>query len=149
MQMTDEAIGMGEAGPVDFIATSGGPHPPDVWAAITAAQIIQVAARAQNGQGSTLRLEILGILEAAHKCVQDTERVLLAQRGNARLAEPLDPRSYIAPVMVGILRAAETSEFAEHFAQDHVRNYLYQLLGNHFATTMNIERQWHVARQRQ
>jgi hypothetical protein len=29
-----------------------------------------------------------------------------------------------------------------------VRDYLYRLLGQHFATTMNIERQWHVARQR-
>jgi hypothetical protein len=149
MQMTDEATGMGEAGPVDFIATSGGPHPPDVWAAITTAQIIQVAGRLQNGQGPILQQEILGILEAAHKCVQDTERGLLAQRGNARLAEPLDPRSYIAPAMMGILHAAEGSEFAEHFEQEHVREYLYRLLGQHFATTMNIERQWYVVRQRQ
>jgi hypothetical protein len=147
--MTEQASGFGSAGDAQFVMTSGGPHPPDVWAAITTAQIIQIAARAQNGQGSALRLEILDILEAAHKCVQDTERVLLAQRGNARLAEPLDPRSYIGPAMMGILRAAEGSEFAEHFAQEHVRNYLYQLLGNHFATTMDIERRWHVARQRQ
>jgi hypothetical protein len=134
---------------MEFIATSGGPHPPDVWAAITAAQIIQIAPRTQDGQGSALRLEILGILESAHKCAQDTERALLAERGDARLAEPLDPRNYIALAMMGILRAVEASEFAAHFEQDHVRNYLYQLLGSHFATTMNIERQWHVARQRQ
>jgi hypothetical protein len=120
-----------------------------VWAAITASQIIQVTPRAQDGQGSDLRREILGILESAHKCAQDTERALLAERGDARLAEPLDPRNYIALAMMGILRAAEASEFAAHFEQDHVRDYLYQLLGNHFATTMNIERQWHVARQRQ
>jgi hypothetical protein len=134
---------------MEFLITNNGPHPPDVWAAITAAQIIQIAPRAQNGQGSALQLEILGILETAHKCAQETERALLAERGAARLDEPLDPRDYIALAMLGILRAAEASEFAEHFAQDHVRDYLYQLLGNHFATTMNIERQWHVARQRQ
>jgi hypothetical protein len=147
MQMSDEATGMGEAGPVDYIATSGGPHPPDIWAAITTAQIIQVAAKAQNGQGSELRRRILQILEAAHRCVQDTERALLAQYGDARVGAPLDPRSYIGVALMGILDAAEHSEFAAHFAQDHVREYLYQLLGNHFATTMNIERQWHVARQ--
>jgi hypothetical protein len=145
----DTTSGSGDAGDAQFVVTSGGPHPPDVWAAITASQIIQVTPRAQDGQGTALQLEILGILESAHKCAQDTERALLAERGDARLAEPLDPRNYIALAMMGILRAAEGSEFAEHFAQDHVRDYLYQLLGNHFATTMNIERQWHVARQRQ
>jgi hypothetical protein len=135
---------------MEFMATNGGPHPPRQWALITAGQIIQIAATAQGAQADAardLQARLVDVLESFFNVAQENERAALAEHGDRLLEQPLDPTGYL-DAAVGAVVDAIDPQFRDHFAQPHVRDYLRILLGQHFATSMNIERQWHAARSR-
>jgi hypothetical protein len=131
---------------MEFMATSGGPHSPGQWALITAGQIIQIATSVKGAQADAARdvqTRIANVLESFFANAQENERAALAERGDRRLDEPLDPNEHLDDAISAIIDAVDL-QFRDHFAQEHVREYLRNLLGQHLATTMDIERKWHI-----
>jgi hypothetical protein len=128
-------------GAVDVMATSGGPHPPDLWARITAAHIIQVASSATD-QARDLQARVISILEHVYHRIQEDERTALAEHEEPR---PIDPLPYIRLAIVTLMQRIGTP-FQAHFEQPRVQNYLHNMLGQHFATAIDVERKWHAIR---
>ncbi len=133
---------------MDFMKTDGGPHPADLWAVKTSAQIVQLMPTA-GSEARKLELQIIEALEECHAKVQNEERAKLEEFGEDRLTQPLDPTEHMLTAMRSIMKVANATSFKEHFVQQSIHEYLRNVLGQHFATSMQIERQWYVARQRQ
>jgi hypothetical protein len=134
---------------VDFMVSNDGPHSAEQWADITTQQIIRIEPDAA-GDGVTAGVKfkeaITSILIAAHKRVQVSERTELEVDGDKRLEAPLDPREHIDPTLQKIVGASTGTPFETHFKQYHVLNYVTNVLGQHFATSMDIERKWYKDR---
>lgn len=131
------------------LTTNGGPHSPEKWAIVTAGQIIQVAATAIGVQAMDARKlenKIIDILEKHHGKVQTQERGKIKTHGDERLSHALDPTEYIDTALDEIVAAAKGMLYEPHFSKPETRDYLRNLLGQHFATNMHIERSWHADR---
>jgi hypothetical protein len=143
---------------VRFMSTDGGPHPADKWAEITVAYILDLievddnsatpAAMQARRERRDLRGKIQSILEGHHGTVQESERGKLSTEGHDRLKGTIDPAEHPLDKMTDdIVSAAEgMSIIGPHFQKPEVRTAIRGLIGNHFATSMDIERSWHADR---
>jgi hypothetical protein len=150
---------------VGVMATDGGPHPPEKWAAITAAQIINIAAdagrqaTAQNGMPVTLdeaqafEQRVLKILTGHHDMVMQSERDSLKVAGPAGLAAPMTHGDYVDDAVDDIVMLSQATDddgkqrwpaMAQHFSNAAVVDYLKRLLLEHFHSNMMVERSWHA-----
>ncbi len=133
-----------------ILITDGGPHPAEKWAVITAGAIIDVAESARGKpsaiEGRKLELKIIDILEGHHAKVQEHERGAIKKHGVARLEHPIDPTEHLDTPFDEIVAAAKGTMFESYFAKPEVRDSLRNVLGQHFATSMHIERSWHADR---
>jgi hypothetical protein len=143
---------------VRFMSTDGGPHPADKWAEITVAYILDLvevddnsatpAAMQARRERRDLRTKIQSILEGHHAKVQEAERGKLATEGHERLKGIIDPTEHPLDQMADDIVAATDgmSLIGPHFHKPEVRKAIVSLLGNHFSTSMDIERSWHSDR---
>lgn len=145
---------------VGILATNGGPHPPQKWAMVTAGQIIQFGEDADpklREMGRKLELRMLDVLERHHDTVQSKERSAIQKHGEDRLSHPLhlsiDHRNRavaehvdVESITQELIDCAKGTPFEAHFEQPQVRSYIHDLLQNHFATSISIERDWHADR---
>lgn len=127
--------------------TNGGPHSAAKWAEVTAKQIIDIGKDAVGPSamaGRKLELDVLNILEAAHAEVQTAERAKFAKIGTALLDGVIDPGedADLDGVVDSIVAASVGSDFEAHFAKQEVQAYLRTMIGQHFATSMYVERSW-------
>ena len=122
--------------------TDGGPHPASKWAVMTASQIIQIEGIATDAQ--ELEKKIVSVLEAEHATVQLYERRKLKDKTYRKA--PIDPSPYIDQAFNAVIQQADGTRFETHFAKPDVQEYIRTVLGNHFATSMDIERGWHASR---
>lgn len=134
---------------IGVMITNGDQHSAEKWAIVTAGQIIQIGASATGTQAIDARkLEnaIIAILEGHHKKVQSGEREAITKDGDARLAHALDHTQHAdtAAIVAEIVAASKGSAFEVHFAKPETQAYLADLLGQHFRTSMDIERSWHA-----
>jgi hypothetical protein len=133
-----------------LIATNGGPHPPEKWAAVSAASIIQISEGAIGknlAEGRDLEKKIVAILERQHKDVQEHERAQIKSFAGSRLMHPLDLGDHrLEQKVAEIVAAAKGSLFEYHFHKVEVQKHLYQVLGRDFASVMDIERSWYADR---
>jgi hypothetical protein len=132
---------------VGVLATDGGPHPPEKWAALTASQIIDIASSAPAtllAEARGFQAKIEGILTRHHELAQTHERDSLATEGPERLAADIDTSGHVPDAADDIVAAAKGTSFAAHFAKPEVRAYLERLLHEHFHHSMHIERLWHA-----
>lgn len=132
---------------VGVLATDGGPHPPEKWAAVTASQIIDIASSASGvllTEARGFQAKIEAILARHHELAQTHERTSLATEGPERLTGEIDTSGHLPDAVDDIVSAANGTSFAAHFAKPEVRAYLERLLHEHFHHSMHIERLWHA-----
>lgn len=132
----------------EVVATSGGPHPPSMWARITANRIlsvIQVADTAPDAmiQKAQLEVALLGLLIKHHTAVQQAERAHLDRAGSDHLDTPYMPGKVLEDAVADVQSALQDTLFEEHFKQPEMINFLEQSVGSDMATAMHIERQWY------
>jgi len=132
---------------VGILATDGGPHSAEAWAGVTASQIIQVAADASGVRATDARrleLQVLDILAGFHAGLQAYERKRLddSRNGVARCSFDIVPEKHIDDPLAAIVAAAQGGQFASHFNDADVQAHIRQVLGSHFATSIQIERSW-------
>lgn len=134
---------------VGFMITEGGPHSAEKWPAVTASQIIQIAAEASGEQavaGRRLELKILDILEAHHKAVAAHECCKLDDHGTDRYEHEICCDEHLEAPVNEIVAAAKGTPFEAHFAAQRTQDYIRAVLNQHFSTSMHIERCWHDKR---
>jgi hypothetical protein len=132
---------------VGIMITNGGTHSAEKWAAVTAAEIIQIAADSASLQaieGRKLELRILDILEAAHAGVKTDENATIAEVGNQHVNTEIAPGSVVDDTLAKIVAAAQDTLFKDWFNNPEVQAVFRQSIGNHFATSIWTERSWHA-----
>lgn len=136
-----------------ILITDGGPHSPEVWAECTASHILQIGEHVAGERlagARKLESAIIDILEGHHTTVQEGERAQL-KANNAPVdntVTPFSPEEHIciADIIQQICDAAKGTEWESHFADPVVQAYIDEVLRQHFATNIDIERQWHLDR---
>jgi hypothetical protein len=129
-----------------ILVTDHGKHSVEKWAAHTASHIIQIASNAAGVQAieaRKLELKIIDVLEEHHGAVMEHEQGKLAEHGIERHDHPHEPEHFADEALLKILAAADGTRFEEHFAQSATVQHISKVLHEHFAASMDIERQWH------
>lgn len=134
--------------------TNGGPHPADRWAEVTTDAILDLiqieadsvtpeAAQARQAKRD-LQPVLFVIFNAHHSRVQAAERGAVPKSLKVaadNVAAPLEPATdYVMEKMFAALAA---TPFAAHFAKPEVQAVLTQIVGQHTADVMHIERRYH------
>lgn len=146
---------------VSFMITNGGPHPADKWAEQTAEAIldlVQVADDSVTAEAASarkakrdLRPVLFDIFYGHHDGVQRIERSGNASVKGARaaadhVAKPIDVEPHFT-VMDQVNAALAATPFSAHFAKPEVIEVVKQIIGQHTADVMHIERRYHHDRQ--
>lgn len=138
---------------VGFLVTNGGAHPADKWADLTTDTIMDLlvdgtpdnlsdAAAAARQAKRDLRPKLFDILNAHHSGVQNSERTGLAKAKKSQVGAEIDVAQHMGVAdQVDALFA--TTPWAAHFAQESVKAIIHQIIGQHTADVMHIERKWH------
>lgn len=129
-----------------ILATDNGKHSVEKWAAHTASHIIQIASSAAGVaaiEARKLELKVIDVLEGHHQEVMAHEQAKLKEIGVARHAQPYDPEEFANTALAGFIAAAKGTRFEEHFANPETVLHVSKVLHEHFAASMDIERQWH------
>lgn len=138
---------------VGIMATNGGAHPPQKWAAESAAQItdvIQIAPDSivfdsMTAAKSKFQDDIEAALVAHHDTVQDHEQDAIDQHGHDRLGHALAPeQEHLDEAVKAVQAVADTTMFAAHFRKPEVQQFVRSTLGSHFASVRQIERSIHA-----
>jgi hypothetical protein len=139
---------------IAFMVTDGGPHPPEKWADISAAQIMSMIQIAPTADPSAmiakreLELALFKVLRRLHEQNQEIERETLKKRGASYLQTPLDVvlRVIVKTAVTEVVNAARGSPFAAHFEKPEVQAHIYNIVGQHFTDAADIERKWYADR---
>lgn len=129
--------------------TDGGPHPAEKWATVTAAQLFQIDQKLDGSRLLLAQRTQLAIAEALlphHANAQSAERDALTQKGDARLAEPHDPIPAAIDALDAVVACMRGTPWEEKTADPEWKAAAGSVLASHFATSADIERQWHVSR---
>ena len=144
---------------VGFMVTNGGPHPADRWADMTTDTILGLLVDANPDDASPeaaaarqakrdLRPKLFDILLGHHHGAQAGERkrlpaeVKLAYVAHAHLADAIEmPDQWGAENKVLALLA--TTPWKDHFAKPDVAQVIRNIVRQHTADVMHIERRWH------
>lgn len=144
--------------PVRVMATDGGVHPPDKWAANTAESIgdlIEVKENSDSPNAVAARkakprliLNIADVMEDFHANLAKRERAKLAAGGDEALLTPLDPNDGIIDTLdeavAAIVKAASSTPFEAHFALPEVQAVVRGIVERDFVLAMDIERSWYA-----
>jgi len=135
--------------------TNGGPHPADRWAEVTTDAIlglIQVADDSDTSEATMarqakrdLRPVLFGIFNEHHYGVQQHERGTLAKESKSTLAKTLNVAQHMT-ITQEVDAALAATPFAAHFAKPEVATVVHNIIGQHTADVMHIERRWHADR---
>lgn len=133
-------------GVAGILITDGGPHSPEMWAEMTVSQIVVIAEGAKDKRAEEARefkKQLLSLLTAMHRSVQETERNIINSHG-LRAIEREAPYSGdpVTAVVHDIVHMSAGTSFGSHFEKQEIKKYLSELLHNHFATAVLIERSW-------
>jgi len=144
-----------------LMTTNGGPHPADKWADVTTDAIldlIQISedstspdALAGRAAKRDLRQILFDIFNDHHAAVQSFEqrhlkdKVTTCEAAEAHVQGPLDVAFHVSGsiTMGEVFKALDATPFAAHFAKPEVQAVLTQIVGQHTADVMHIERRWH------
>ena len=130
---------------VGILITNGGTHPPEKWAAITAndicnlIQIEDTAPASATIDKEELRVRLLRLLFDLHGNVQGAERDALAY-DIGRLSNKIDPTPHLEYAVSCVSDAAKGTLFEDHFKKPTTQVWLHNVIGQHFADEMHIER---------
>lgn len=139
------------SGRVVVMATDGGPHAPDKWAVVTAEHIVDIDPMLQQRDSGRymaarrLQIAVAGALVPHHAKVQRHEQDHL-KRSAERFSAELDASEHLDDAIAAIQAAARGTLWEAHFQDPAVVDAMCFELHRHFATSMDIERQWHARR---
>lgn len=137
--------------------TNGGPHPADKWADVTTDTIMDLIevkedsvspeATAARQAKRELRPVLFKIFNGHHDDVQKKERTSLkaikhAEAAHEHVAKPIDVHPHMT-ITEEVDAALAATPFAAHFAKPEVAAVIHQIVGQHTADTIDIERKWH------
>lgn len=129
------------------LITNGGAHPPEKWAAETAEQICPFDPSGDNTiAAKRLQLAITELLVGHHGAVQESENGHLASKGDARLDEAHDPMPAAEAALEAVIAAYKGTPFESKTEDPEWRASVGGILASHFATSVDISRQWHCHR---
>lgn len=141
---------------VGILKQDNGSIPASVWAAESAAQIVDViriepnslAFQALMNEKRTFQQELAVALTSHHEHVQSHEcHCLDSENGLDRLCESVDPdMEHLDEAVREVQKIAQNKIFGEHFNKPEVIEFVRSTLGSHFATVKNIERSYHADR---
>lgn len=140
--------------------TNGGSHPPDKWADVTTDTIVdliqveddsnspEAAAARQAKRG--LRDTLFDIFNTSFAAVQkvsrdEVQKIKDTAKAIANAEGPIDVTPHMA-VTAKLDAALAATPFAAHFAKPEVKQVLHQIVGQHIANAIDIERKWHKDR---
>lgn len=141
--------------------TNGGPHPADKWADMTTDTILELVqvkedsvspeATAARAAKRDLRPVLFNILNAHHEDVQRQEqdhckKNVAKSDASEHAVSFIDPSKHLPTTLEQIDAALAATPFAAHFAQPDVKIILSNVVGQHTADVMHIERRWHEDR---
>lgn len=127
------------------VITDGGPHPPELWAQLTAEILIPARNMAGNNYIEALKLQtaVMQALLPHHTNVQETERERL-MASNDHILSDLSPEEFTGQAVTDIVAAAKGTPWEENFNDPDLQALIRQEVGTHFATAQHIERSWHA-----
>jgi len=144
---------------VGLMVTNGGPHPADKWADVTTEAILGLlvdanpdddtpeAAAARQAKRD-LRPKLFAVLCGHHDEVQNKERKRLPSEVKHFLAA----KDHVAAAIEmpdqwgaenAVLAVLAATPWADHFAKPDVAQVIRNIVRQHTADVMHIERRWH------
>lgn len=137
-----------------IMITNGGTHPADKQAAMTAQRImdlIQIDENSNSPEAVTarkakprLQLDLADKLEELHEYSRVYELNKLKDKGDARLAKPIDVTGMPEKAWDAVSALFANSPFAEHFKQPHVQEVVKYIVEGRMESAADDERSWHV-----
>lgn len=137
---------------VSILATSGGPHPPDKWASLSASKIadlIQVDMQSNSDAATAARkakpqfiLNLASALEASFSSVAAAERNSVKSGAVKQRNAAFNIDANLKSAIGVVLDTAAPTPFAEHFKLSDVQKAVSIILQQHFIDAANIERSW-------
>ncbi len=137
---------------IRFMVTNGGPHPPEKWADVTARAIGDLIVIEPSAPTEAVidkrdfETDLFKLLVEQHKHTQNYTRTDLAASHQVDHHKFVRDRASVVADQVANL--ARSTRFAEHFAKPEVRTFLHNVICQHFADSVHIERSWHADRNR-
>lgn len=129
--------------------TNGGAHPPEKWAIATAEQICPVSDELQGSRLIEAKRVQLAVMEAIlphHKAHQDNERHQLKTAGDAVLDGDHNPMPRAEEALQAVIACLAGSPWEDKTKDKAWQGVVGGVLATHFATSADIERQWHCHR---
>lgn len=136
---------------VGIMITDNGSHPPEKWAAESAAQIADVIVIDPNSiVRDTMTIEKNNFINALkdtlvryHEQVQKDEISKLKEFGAYRLNTENSPDpEHLDEAVDAVQSVSKMTMFGAHFNKPEVRHFVHQTLGGHFTTVRHTERSW-------
>lgn len=145
------------------MSTDGGEHPMSYWADTTSNYLtdtlIAVREESESRQADIARRvkmqikvklydTLLKHYEAVQKAEQEhlTANIKTVEQIGEHLMKPLEPLDAVTPMMDDIHAIFAETPFKTHFAQDHVKVILQNIVAQHTADVMHLERRYHADR---
>lgn len=142
----------GSAGKVITMMTSGGPHPAEHWGRVSAARVVELLVLEKTAPDSAriardaFAAALVPVLTEQHQRLQDLERKMLDDHGAAHLDVVPNLEALGNAAARWVTDVASQTPFAAHFAKPAVVDYLVRMFGQHFGTSIHIERSWFTDR---
>ena len=136
---------------MQILATDNGPHPAEKWAHVTTQEILAMIEIAEGAPPSAsidkmeFEVRLLRVLAEGHRRIQEVERSALAD-SHDRLLEKLQDQNIANETVSNIVKASSGTMFADHFRKNSTSAHLHEVVTNHFASSMHVERLWHTDR---
>lgn len=138
---------------VKLMITDGGAHPADKWSDTTVEallDLIQIAQDSVTPEAAAARQakrelspKLFAVLFKHHDSVQKHHRGALKKAKASVVGQPIDVTPHMSTADE-VLAALAATPFAAHFAQAHVQDAVKQIIGQHTADSIHIERSWHA-----
>lgn len=127
-----------------MMITPGGKHPAYKWAQYAADEIIDISAQAPETllrEAMDFRGRLANVLTGHHQFMMDDEQNQI-KAGNTALDLPYVTEAYAKKVSAEICdQLAKGTSFANHFAQNHVGEWVEGICNKYFKSAKMVERQ--------
>lgn len=144
-----------------FMITDNGGHSASQWAETSTfaiSDLIQVRAGSESRQAEIasrvqmeIRPKLYDIFLKHHDEVQKAEQAATAgiktvEQAAEHVAKMLEPLDRVVPLMDEVHAVLAATPFKAHFAQDHVKVVMQNIVAQHTADVMHLERRYHADR---
>jgi hypothetical protein len=127
-----------------MLITAGGKHPAHKWAELAADEIVDISEQAPETrirEAREFRTRLVDSLVHHHQMMMNHEQIEI-RAGRHDLALPYETEAYAMQVRDEICGPlVEGTTFADHFKEDHVREWVEGICNKYFKSAKMVERQ--------